>query len=228
MSSLTFSIGRGEVFGIVGPTGSGKTSLINLIPRFYDVSGGTVRFGGKDVRTLSQEYLREHIGIVPQKAVLFSGTIADNIRWGKEDATDQQVVDALKAAQAYEFVEALPQGMHSPIFEGGKNFSGGQKQRLAIARALVKRPEVILLDDSLSALDYQTDLKLRRSLAEHLSGSTVIIVSQRISSVASADRILVLDDGEPVGLGRHEELLQDCKTYREIYESQTKLKEGQR
>ncbi len=228
LSGLTFSIGRGEVFGIVGPTGSGKTSLINLIPRFYDASGGTVRFGGRDVRSLSQEYLRDHIGIVPQKAVLFSGTIADNIRWGKEDATDQQVVEALKAAQAYEFVEALPQGMHSPIFEGGKNFSGGQKQRLAIARALVKRPEVILLDDSLSALDYQTDLKLRRSLAEHLSGSTVIIVSQRISSVASADRILVLDDGEPVGLGSHEELLQDCKTYREIYESQTKLKEGQR
>lgn len=228
LSGLSFSIGRGEVFGIVGTTGSGKTSLINLIPRFYDASSGTVRFEGKDVRDLPQQFLRSHIGVVPQRAVLFSGTIADNIRWGKQDATDGEVVEALRAAQAYEFVKALPQGIESPIFEGGKNFSGGQKQRLAIARALVMRPEVIILDDSLSALDYQTDLKLRRSLAENLGGSTVIIVSQRISSVASAGRILVLDDGEPVGLGTHAQLLETCETYREIYESQTKLKEGQR
>lgn len=222
LSGLTFSIPRGSVFGIVGSTGSGKTSVIQLIPRFYDVNQGCVRFDGVDVRQLKQSQLRAQIGVVPQKSVLFSGTIKENICWGKPDATDQEVEEALRAAQAYDFVSQLEDGIHAQIYEGGKNFSGGQKQRLAIARALVRRPSVLIMDDSLSALDYQTDWKLRQSLKEYLKECTVIIVSQRISSVASADRILVLDDGEQVGLGTHRQLLEQCETYREIYESQTK------
>ena len=222
LSNLSFSIYNGEIFGIIGTTGSGKSTVANLIPRFYDATKGTVLLGGKDVRKLSQSFLHEQIGIVPQKSVLFTGTIADNIRWGKEDATKDEIVEALKNAQAYEFVSKMENGIDSHIYEGGKNFSGGQKQRLTIARALVKKPSVIILYDSLSALDYETDKNLRKSLVENLKDTTKIIISQRISSIISADKILVLDDGRCVGLGTHEELLDRCDTYREIYKSQVK------
>lgn len=222
LSDISFTIEEGEVFGIVGTTGSGKSTVANLISRFYDVTEGEVIFKGENVKELSQRVLHEEIGIVPQKAVLFSGTIADNIRWGKEDATEEDVNKALQVAQAYDFVSAMKDGINSVIYEGGKNLSGGQKQRLTIARALVKKPSIIILDDSLSALDYQTDKKLRNSLKENLKDSTIIIISQRISSIISADKILVLDDGEAVGIGTHEELLNTCETYKEIYESQSK------
>ncbi|MBC5788050.1 ABC transporter ATP-binding protein [Clostridium facile] len=222
LEDISFTLPVGNILGVVGTTGSGKSTLINLIPRFYDVNQGEVRFGGKPVKQLAQDYLRSKITIVPQKTVLFSGSIADNIRWGKEDATEQEIIEALKAAQAYDFVKTLNKGIHSQIHEGGKNFSGGQQQRLSIARALVRKPDLLILDDSLSALDYQTDLKLRRSLREYLKNGTIIIVSQRISSVTLADHILVLDDGKLVGHGKHEELLQTCETYQEIYQSQSK------
>lgn len=222
LEDISFTLPVGNILGVVGTTGSGKSTLINLIPRFYDVNRGEVRFGGKPVKQLAQDYLRSKITIVPQKTVLFSGSIADNIRWGKEDATEQEIIEALKAAQAYDFVKTLNKGIHSQIHEGGKNFSGGQQQRLSIARALVRKPDLLILDDSLSALDYQTDLKLRRSLKEYLKNGTIIIVSQRISSVTLADHILVLDDGKLVGHGKHEELLQTCETYQEIYQSQSK------
>lgn len=222
LEDISFTLPVGNILGVVGTTGSGKSTLINLIPRFYDVNQGEVRFGGKPVKQLAQDYLRSKITIVPQKTVLFSGSIADNIRWGKEDATEQEIIEALKAAQAYDFVKTLNKGIHSQIHEGGKNFSGGQQQRLSIARALVRKPNLLILDDSLSALDYQTDLKLRRSLKEYLKNGTIIIVSQRISSVTLADHILVLDDGKLVGHGKHEELLQTCETYQEIYQSQSK------
>lgn len=222
LSDLSFLIKKGEVFGIVGTTGSGKSTVANLIPRFYDTTEGKVLFKGKDVRKLSQSFLHEEIGIVPQKSILFTGTISENIKWGKEDATDEEVIEALKAAQAYDFVSKMKDDIDSVIYEGGKNFSGGQKQRLAIARALVKKPTLIILDDSLSALDYETDKKLRQSLRENLKDTTTIIISQRISSIISADKILVLDDGMCMGLGTHEELLKNCPTYREIYGSQVK------
>ena len=222
LSDLSFSIKKGEVFGIVGTTGSGKSTVANLIPRFYDTTKGKVLFKGKDVRKISQNSLHDQIGIVPQKSVLFTGTISENIKWGKEEATNEEIIEALKAAQAYDFVSKMQDGIDSVIYEGGKNFSGGQKQRLAIARALVKKPSLIILDDSLSALDYATDKKLRESLKENLKDTTTIIISQRISSIISADKILVLDDGKCMGLGTHEELLGNCPTYREIYESQVK------
>ena len=222
LSDISFTIKKGEVFGIVGTTGSGKSTIANLICRFYDATRGDVLFRGVNVKELSQGYLHKEIGIVPQKSVLFSGTIADNIRWGKEDATDEEVIEALKAAEAYDFVSNMENGINSMIYEGGKNFSGGQKQRLTIARALVKKPPVIIMDDSLSALDYATDKKLRNSLKETLKDSTIIIISQRISSIVSSDKILVLDDGKVMGLGTHEELLNNCETYKEIYMSQSK------
>jgi ATP-binding cassette subfamily B multidrug efflux pump len=222
LSNLSFTIEKGNIFGIVGTTGSGKSTVANLIPRFYDATEGRVIFGGKDVKDLSQSFLHDEVGVVPQKAVLFSGTIADNIRWGKEEATDEEVIEALQVAQAYDFVSSMKDGINSVIYEGGKNLSGGQRQRLTIARALIKKPNLIILDDSLSALDYQTDKKLRNSLKENLKDSTVIIISQRISSIISADKILVLDDGRCVGIGNHEELLSSCETYKEIYESQSK------
>ena len=222
LKNVSFKVNAGETIALVGPTGAGKTTIINLLSRFYDVTKGAVLLGGKDVRKLSQSFLHEQIGIVPQKSVLFTGTIADNIKWGKEDATRDEIVEALKNAQAYEFVSKMEKGIDSHIYEGGKNFSGGQKQRLTIARALVKKPSVIILDDSLSALDYETDKKLRKSLVENLKDTTKIIISQRISSIISADKILVLDDGRCVGLGTHEELLDRCDTYREIYKSQVK------
>lgn len=222
LSNLSFSIKKGQVFGIVGTTGSGKSTVANLIARFYDATEGKILFKGNDVKSISQSYLHENIGIVPQKSVLFTGTISENIRWGKENASDEEVIEALKAAQAYDFVTKMKDNINSVIYEGGKNFSGGQKQRLTIARALVKKPTLIILDDSLSALDYETDKKLRKSLSENLSETTTIIISQRISSIISADKILVLDDGKCMGIGTHEELLENCTTYREIYESQVK------
>ncbi len=218
LSDISFKIKRGETFGIVGATGSGKTTVINLMMRFYDASKGEVRFGGDNVRELDEKSLRGCFGLVPQQAVLFSGTIADNMRWGKNDASDEEIIDALKTAQAYEFVEKL--GLDYEIEEGGKNFSGGQRQRLTIARALVSKPSVVILDDSLSALDYRTDANLREALKNELSDTTVVIISQRISSVMGADKILVLDDGTQAGLGTHEELLKSCSEYKELYETQ--------
>ena len=222
LSDLSFTIDKEQVFGIVGTTGSGKSTVANLIPRFYEVTDGSILFMGKNVKSLSQSFLHKQIGIVPQKSILFTGTISDNIKWGKEDASEEEIIEALKGAQAFDFVSKMKDGINSVIYEGGKNFSGGQKQRLAIARALIKKPSVIILDDSLSALDYETDKNLRKSLRENLEDTTTIIISQRISSIISADRILVLDDGKCVGIGKHEELLNNCDTYREIYESQVK------
>ena len=222
LSNVSFTVNKGEVFGIIGTTGSGKSTIANLIPRFYESTEGLVLCFGKDVKEFSQSSLHKLIGVVPQKSVLFTGTIGDNVRWGKEDASDEEVIDALKNAQAYEFVSKMKDGINSVIYEGGKNFSGGQRQRLAIARALIKKPPIIILDDSLSALDYETDKRLRNSLRDNLKNTTSIIISQRISSIISADKILVLDDGICMGLGTHEELLDSCNTYKEIYESQTR------
>ena len=222
LSDISFAVNKGEVFGIVGTTGSGKSTIANMIPRFYEAEKGRVLYCNKDVKKLSQSFLHEQIGVVPQKSILFTGTIADNIRWGKEDASEEEIIEALKGSMAYEFVSSMENGIDSVIYEGGKNFSGGQRQRLTIARALVKKPRVIILDDSLSALDYKTDKNLRESLKENLKDTTTIIISQRISSIMSADKILVLDDGIAVGLGTHEELLEKCHTYKEIYESQVK------
>ena len=226
LTDITFAVPQGKTLGIVGGTGSGKSTVLNLIQRFYDPSRGSVRLCGADVREYPSEILREKIGVAPQKNTLFSASIAENIRWGGGDLSEQQVWGALQTAQAADFVSALPDGIHSTINEGGKNFSGGQKQRLTIARAIAKKPPFVLLDDSLSALDYKTDLALRRALKSALSDTTVIIVSQRISSVAGADCILVLDSGHMAGFGTHGQLLEECETYRELYRSQTEEKGG--
>lgn len=226
LSGISFQAEPGSTIGIIGGTGSGKTSLVNMIPRFYDATGGKVAVGGTDVKELCLEDLRRRIGIVPQKAVLFSGTIRDNLLWGREGATDQELWQALKTAQAAEFVSGKPGGLDEPVAQEGRNFSGGQKQRLTIARALVRKPEILILDDSASALDFATDAALRKSLKEMPDPPTVFIVSQRASSIRHADLIIVLDDGEAVGTGTHEELLESCETYREIYESQFERKEG--
>ncbi len=225
LKDLTISIKRGEKIGVIGGTGSGKTTLINLIPRFYDVREGEVTIDGKDVRKYRLDALRERIGIVPQKAVLFHGTIRDNIRWGKNDATDEEIFRALTIAQAKEIVESKPEGLDTMVSQGGKNFSGGQKQRLTIARALVREPEILILDDSASALDFLTDRRLREAISAMENPPTTFIVSQRASSVMGCDRIIVLEDGEVMGIGSHDELLSSCEAYREIYDSQFK-KEG--
>ena len=210
----------GQTIGVIGGTGSGKSSLVNLIPRFYDATEGEVLVDGRNVRDYSLEELRGRIGVVPQKAVLFKGSIADNLRWGSADATDEELWQALDVAQASEFVRRLPDGLASSVLQGGKNFSGGQRQRLTIARALVRKPEILILDDSSSALDYATDAKLRAAIAGMKDGPTLFIVSQRASAVQNADKIIVLEDGEAVGLGVHSELLKTCPVYREIYDSQ--------
>jgi len=220
LESLSFQALKGETIGIIGGTGSGKSSLINLIPRFYDVSGGAVLIDGMDVRKYSFQKLRDKIGIVPQKAVLFSGTIRENMLWGKKDATDEEINLALEIAQAKEIVENKEDGLETRILQGGKNLSGGQKQRLTIARALVKNPEILILDDSASALDFATDARLRKAIHEMSEDVTVFIVSQRASTVKNADRIIVLDDGEMVGCGTHVQLLKDCEVYHEICLSQ--------
>ncbi len=220
LSGISFSVKKGETMGIIGGTGSGKSSLVSLIPRFYDATGGHVYIKGNDVKDYPLGALREIVGMVPQKAVLFKGTIRENLRWGSADATEEEMERALSDAQALEIVKAKPEGLDSPVAQNGKNLSGGQRQRLTIARALIKKPEILILDDSASALDYATDLALRRSLAALSYKPTVFIVSQRASSILHADKIAVLDEGKMVGLGTHEELMRTCPVYREIYHSQ--------
>ena len=220
LENISFTAMRGEVIGVIGGTGSGKSTLVNLIPRFYDVSAGEVRVGGIPVKDWSPSALRDRIAIVPQKAVLFRGTIRENLLWGKADATDDELMSALRAAQAEDVVLSKEGQLDAPVEQGGRNFSGGQRQRLTIARALVRKPDILILDDSSSALDYATDAALRRALHELEGGPTILIVSQRATSLRHADKILVLDDGELVGMGTHDELLAVCDTYREIVESQ--------
>lgn len=220
LSGISFSVKKGETMGIIGGMGSGKSSLVSLIPRFYDATGGHVYIKGNEVKDYPLGALREMVGMVPQKAVLFKGTIRENLRWGNADATGEEMERALSDAQALEIVKAKPEGLDSPVAQNGKNLSGGQRQRLTIARALIKKPEILILDDSASALDYATDLALRRSLAALSYKPTVFIVSQRASSILHADKIAVLDEGKMVGLGTHDELMQTCPVYREIYYSQ--------
>lgn len=220
LTDINFSIKPGETVGIIGGTGSGKSSLVNLIPHFYDCTRGGVYVDGKNVKSYSTAELREKIGIVLQKAVLFKGTIRDNLLWGNKNATEQQLVQALEIAQAADVVASKKNGLDEVIEQGGKNLSGGQKQRLTIARALVKQPEILILDDSASALDYATDARLRKAI-KGLKNTTVIIVSQRTSSIMSADKIIVMDDGKIVGIGTHSQLLDSCSIYQEIYSSQT-------
>jgi ATP-binding cassette subfamily B multidrug efflux pump len=225
ISNISFSAYPGEITAIIGGTGSGKSTLISLIPRFYDVDSGSVLVDGVDVRDMSQEQLRAKIGFVPQTAVLFSGTIAENIRYGKEDATDEEVRHAAEIAQATEFIEAMENGFDSIIAQGGTNVSGGQKQRLSIARALVRRPEIYVFDDSFSALDFKTDARLRAALEQETLDATVFIVAQRVSTVMDADRIIVLDEGHLAGIGNHHELMETCEVYREVVSSQLSLEE---
>lgn len=225
LSHISFTAKRGETTAFIGATGAGKSTLVNLIPRFYDVTAGAVRLNGVDVRDVRQAELREQIGYVPQKGVLFSGTIASNVRYGREDADEQAVLEALDCAQASEFVSELPGGTENPIAQGGTNVSGGQKQRLAIARALVRKAPVYIFDDSFSALDFRTDAKLRRALATFTKDSIVLIVAQRVSTILNAEQIIVLDEGRIVGKGTHRELLETCPTYREIAESQLSKEE---
>lgn len=220
LSNISFHANPGEVTAIIGGTGSGKSTLINLIPRFYDVDSGQILVDGVDVREMSQESLREKIGLVPQKALLFTGTITDNIRYGRETATDEEIRHAARIAQAEEFITGMKDGFDSVIAQGGANVSGGQKQRLSIARALVRKPEIYAFDDSFSALDFRTDAKLRAALKEETTNSTVLLVAQRVSTVMDADRIIVLDEGEIAGIGTHRELMDTCKVYREIVSSQ--------
>ncbi len=225
LEGITFTAKKGETIGIIGGTGSGKSTLVNLIPRFYDVTEGSITVNGTDVRAYDFNILRNKIGIVPQKAVLFSGTVAENMRWGKQDATDDEIYTAIKTAQAEEFVNRLHDGLNTKISQGGKNLSGGQKQRLTIARALVSKPEVLILDDSASALDFATDAALRKAIAQDTENMTVFIVSQRANSIRQADKIIVLDDGKQVGMGTHKELLEGCEVYREICYSQLSKEE---
>jgi ATP-binding cassette, subfamily B, multidrug efflux pump len=220
ISDITFTASPGEVTAIIGGTGSGKSTLINLIPRFYDVDSGAVLVDGVDVRQMSQKELRAKIGFVPQSPILFSGTVAENIRYGKPDATDEEITHAAEIAQASEFITAMKDGYASLIAQGGTNLSGGQKQRLSIARALVRRPGIYILDDSFSALDFKTDARLRAALKKETTASTVIIIAQRVGTVMDADRIIVLDKGRIVGMGRHKELMDSCVVYREIVSSQ--------
>ena len=220
LSDINFCAKKGQTIGIIGGTGSGKSSLVNLIPRFYDATDGTVKINGRDIKEYQTENLREHIGVVLQKAVLFKGSIADNLRWGKEDATEQEMYEALDISQSREFVDTKQGGLEFQIEQGGRNLSGGQKQRMTIARALVRKPEILILDDSASALDFATDAALRKSIKEMKNQPTVFIVSQRAASIQHADQIIVLDDGAMAGIGTHEELLKDCSIYQEIYYSQ--------
>ncbi|WP_416390446.1 ABC transporter ATP-binding protein [Vallitalea guaymasensis] len=220
LEDISFQAEPGEVTAIIGGTGSGKSTLVNLISRFYDVSRGSILIDDVDIRKMSQEYLRSKIGLVPQKAVLFSGTITQNIRFGKEDANKEEIVHACEIAQATEFINDMKDGYDSEISQGGTNISGGQKQRLSIARALVRKPEIYIFDDSFSALDFKTDAKLRQALKKETLNDTVIIVAQRVTTVMNADRIIVLDEGRIVGMGTHKELLSSSDVYRQIVSSQ--------
>ena len=225
LSDVSFSVKRGQTVGIIGSTGSGKSTLVNLIPRFYDVTSGDITLDGVDIREVKQHELREKLGYVPQKGVLFSGDIASNIMFGNSHGSDDEMIKAAEIAQATEFIDTKPEKYKSPISQGGSNVSGGQKQRLSIARAIAKHPQVFIFDDSFSALDYKTDVTLRRALAEKTSGSTVLIVAQRISTILHAEQIIVLDEGKVAGKGTHAELLKNCPVYREIAESQLSKKE---
>ena len=220
LQDMNFTVNRGDTVGIIGGTGSGKTSLVNLIPGFYPATEGEILLEGRDIKTMSDEELRGRIGVVPQKAVLFKGTIRSNLQWGKPDATEEEMWKALELAQASEVVDGKPGKLDATVAQNGKNFSGGQRQRLTIARALVRNPEILILDDSASALDYATDAKLRAAIRTLEDKTTTFIVSQRASTIRHADKIIVLDDGEIVGMGTHDELLKDCTVYQEIYYSQ--------
>ena len=226
LSGISFTAEKGQTIGIIGGTGSGKTTLVNLIPHFYDASEGEVFIGGQNVNSLGDEKLREMCGVVPQRAVLFKGTIRDNLRWGNEDASDDEIMQAVNYACASDVVQSKPDGLDEAVEQGGKNFSGGQRQRLTIARALVRKPEILILDDSASALDYATDARLRHSLKELDYDPTVFIVSQRTSSIRGADKIIVLDHGAVAGIGTHEQLLKSCPLYREIHYSQYEKEEA--
>jgi ATP-binding cassette subfamily B protein len=226
LRELSFTARPGRMTAIIGSTGSGKTTLVNLLPRLFDVTEGAVLVDGVDVRELDPEVLWSRIGLIPQKPYLFSGTVASNLRYGNPDATDEELWSALEIAQARDFVEAMPERLEAPIAQGGTNVSGGQRQRLAIARALVKRPEIYVFDDSFSALDTATDARLRQALAREVGDATMIVVAQRVSTILQADQIVVLEDGAVVGLGSHKELLETSAEYREIVESQLSAEEA--
>ena len=226
LTDVSFTANPGQTIGVIGGTGCGKTSLVNLIPRFYDATSGRVLVDGLDVRDMRRDVLRRRIAVVPQKAMLFKGTIRSNLLWGNEDATEQDLQDALAVAQALDVVASKDQGLDEPVEQGGRNFSGGQRQRLTIARALVRQPEILILDDSASALDYATDARLRRAIRQMQNPPTTFIVSQRAASIRFADLILVLEDGHVEGMGTHEQLLASCPVYQEIYSSQFKTEEG--
>jgi len=226
LNDITFKVNKGDTIGIIGGTGCGKTSLVHMIPRFYENTEGDILLNGKNIKEYALDELREKIGIVMQKAVLFKGTIRSNLLWGKEDATEEEMWEALTIAQAKEIVEGKDGKLDAVVTQNGKNFSGGQKQRLTIARALIKKPEILILDDSASALDYATDAALRAAIRKMEGETTVFIVSQRASSIQYADLIIVLDDGESVGIGTHEELLANCEVYQEIYYSQFEKKQA--
>jgi ATP-binding cassette subfamily B protein len=217
---VSFSAPVGQTTAIIGSTGAGKSTLVSLVPRLFDVTGGSVRLGGVDVRDLEEEELWSHIGLIPQKAFLFSGTIASNLRYGKPEATEEEMWRALEVAQAADSVRAMPEGLEAPVAQGGGSLSGGQRQRMAIARALIKQPSVYVFDDSFSALDVATDARLRAALRPHTKSSAILVVAQRVSTILDADQIVVMEDGAIVGQGRHKELLTTCPTYREIVESQ--------
>lgn len=220
IEEISFQLNKGEMLGIIGGTGSGKSTIANLIGRFYDATQGEVMLYGRNVKEYSLNSLRKAIGIVPQRVALFSGTISGNMKWAKPDATESEIIDALKTAQAWEFVSNLENGVYSEILQGGKNFSGGQKQRLTIARALVSKPPILILDDSMSALDYATDLSLRKAINENLNDTALIMITQRSTSIKNADKIIVLDDGKIVGMGKHDELYDSCEIYKEICDTQ--------
>ena len=224
---ISFSVKRGQMLGIIGGTGCGKSTLANLIPCFYRATEGTVDVAGNNVNEIDTDELRKRIGTVPQKAMLFTGTIRENMRWRKKDASDEEIIAALKTAQAWEFVSKTADGLDTVISQGGKNLSGGQKQRISIARALVGSPDIVILDDSTSALDYKTDLAFRKALSSDLPNTTVVMISQRTTSLKDADKIIVMDDGEAVGIGTHEQLVTSCQVYKEIYLSQMNQKEGE-
>ena len=226
LRDITFSARPGQTTAIIGSTGSGKTTLLNLVPRLFDATAGTVYVDGIEVRRLEPDLLWSKIGLVPQKGYLFTGTVASNLRYGNPDATEQEMWAALEVAQARDFVEAMPEKLEAPIAQGGTNVSGGQRQRLAIARALIRRPEIFLFDDSFSALDLTTDARLRAALKPMTRDATVVIVAQRVSTIIDADQILVIEDGAIVGRGRHDELLDSCRTYQEIVESQLSAEEA--